>query len=267
MNQTVRNTACAIALAAGAVFGASRANAENVLDLTTAGSSGTRNGALFETNTVQPTGSGVIHSFVRIGEAPSTTVEGYNTDGRPVQFQENTSPTFTRSLPVADLQVVTKNGTDYFAFLLDINQKSSDPLLNLNELQVYLADAPDLHSGFVSETGFAGHSSLVYSLDQGSDGDSGLKMDYNLNSGSGSGDVWAFIKKSAFNGKPANQTFVYLYSKFGDPNGNNDGYEEWAAVVGPNTPSGVPLPASLWGGMALLGAIGAAKIRSRRQSA
>jgi len=72
---------------------------------------------------------------------------------------------------------------------------------------------------------------------------------------------------SKFAGKPANQTYLYLYSKFGDPNGNNDGYEEWAAVVGPNTPSGVPLPASLWGGVALLGAMGAAKIRSRRRSA
>jgi len=268
MNQKVRITACAIALAAGAVFGASRANAaENVLNLTAAGSSGTRNGALFETNTVQPTGSGVIHSFVRISQANQAIVEGYNTDGRGVQFQENTSPTFTRSLPVADLQVVTKGGVNYYAFLLDINQESSKPLLNLNELQIYLADAPDIHTGFVSEVGFAGHSSLVYSIDQGVDGDSGLLMDYNLNSGSGSGDIWAFIKTSAFAGKPANQTYVYLYSKFGDPEGNNDGYEEWAGVVGPNTPSGVPLPASLWGGVALLGAMGAAKIRSRRRSA
>jgi hypothetical protein len=60
---------------------------------------------------------------------------------------------------------------------------------------------------------------------------------------------------------------VYLYSKFGDPNNNNDGYEEWAAVVGPNTPQPIPLPASLWGGMALLAVIGAAKLRSRRQTA
>ncbi|HEV8379587.1 MAG TPA: hypothetical protein VGP99_12110, partial [Tepidisphaeraceae bacterium] len=61
--------------------------------------------------------------------------------------------------------------------------------------------------------------------------------------------------------------YVYLYSSFGVPNDNNDGYEEWAAVVGPNTPSGVPLPASVWGGMALLGLMGAAKIRSRHRSA
>src|SRR6185436_17682783 len=37
MNQKVRITACAIALAAGAVFGASRANAETVLNLTDGG--------------------------------------------------------------------------------------------------------------------------------------------------------------------------------------------------------------------------------------
>src|SRR6266567_4097642 len=109
----VSKAIAALALAAGAVlFGASRANAENVLDLTTAGSSGTRNGALFETNTVQPTGSGVIHSFVRISSNDAVE-QGYNTDGRPLQYDENNSATFTRSLPVADLQIVTKGGVDY----------------------------------------------------------------------------------------------------------------------------------------------------------
>jgi hypothetical protein len=266
MRRTAR-AACALALATGAViFGASRANAENVLNLTTAGSSGFRNGAKFETNIVQPTGSGVIHSFVRISQANQAIVEGYNTDGRPVQFQENTSPTFTHSIKLTDLQIVKKGNVDYYAFLLDINQEASVPKLNLNELQVYLADAPDLHSGFVSETGFAGHSALVYSIDQGADGDSGLLMDYNLNSGSGSGDIWAFIPTANFANKGAANKYVYLYSKFGDPEGNNDGYEEWAAVVGPNS-SPVPLPASVWGGLTLIGAMGVAKIRARRRSA
>ncbi len=261
----VSKAIAALALAAGAVlFGASRANAENVLDLTTAGSSGTRNGALFETNTVQPTGSGVIHSFVRISSNDAVE-QGYNTDGRPLQYDENNSATFTRSLPVADLQIVTKGGVDYYAFLLDINQKNSagDSLLNLNDLQVYRGDAPDL-LGFTPGTGFGAHSTLVYNIDVGPDGDSGLLMDYNLNSGSGSGDVWAFIPTAKFTGT---NPYVYLYSKFGVPNPNNDGYEEWAAVVGVHTPSAVPLPASLWGGLALLGFLGAAKIRSRRQSA
>lgn len=253
----------ALALAAGAMFfGAFQAKAETVLDLTGTPQpkSGTINGALFETNIVQPTGSGVIHSFVRIS-SNATIEQGYNTDGRPLQYDENSSPTFTRKLPLADLQVVTKGGVDYYGFLLDINQQGSVPLLNINDIEVYQGDAGNL-LGFTPGSGFGIHSTAVYKMDGVSD--NGILLDYNINSGSGSGDMWMFIKKSAFSGTGQ---FVYLYSKFGDPNVNNDGYEEWAAVVGPNTPSGVPLPASLWGGLTLLGVLGAAKIRSRRQSA
>ena len=248
---------CAAVAGASALL-ASTANAEVALNLT-AGGSGTINGALFETNQVQPTGSGVIHSFVRIS-SNNAVEQGYNTDGRPLQFDENSSPTFTRSQAKADLQIVSKNGVDYYAFLLDINQQSSTPLLNINDIEVYLGDAPGL-LGFTPGSGFGTHSTVVYQMDASSD--NGILLNYNLNSGSGSGDMWMFIKKSAFTGT---NPWVYLYSKFGDPNPNNDGYEEWATLVGHNTPS-VPLPASLWGGLALMGLVGAAKIRSRRQSA
>jgi hypothetical protein len=262
----VRNAACALALAAGAVFGASRANAETVLDLTNGPfpDSGTINGAIFTTNVQRPTGSGVIDPFVRI-QTNNAIEKGYNTSGRPLQFDENSSPTFTHELALADLQATTISGVTYYQFLLDINQNNSGPtdhLLNLNELQIYLGDAPDLHSGFVSGTGFAGHSTLVYNIDAGSD--NGILLDYNLNSGSGSGDMYAFIPTALFTGT---NKYVYLYSSFGVPNANNDGYEEWAARIGPNTPPAVPIPASVWGGMALMGLIGAAKFRSRRQSA
>ena len=261
-----RGVLCAVVAGASAML-ASTANAETSLNLT-AGGSGTINGALFETNQVQPTGSGVIHSFVRISSANQTIVQGYNTDGRPLQFDENNSPTFTRALPKADLQIVTKGGVEYYAFLLDINQQDSNPLLSLNELEISLGDAPNLLGYSANASGggtqFGTHSTLVYDMDAGSGGDMRVDLNYTLNSGSGSGDLWVFVKKGLFGG---NKTWVYLYSKFGDPNGNNDGYEEWAAVVGPNTPSGVPLPASVWGGMTLLGAIGFAKFRARRQSA
>ena len=250
---------CAAVAGASALL-ASTANAEVALNLT-AGGSGTINGALFETNQVQPTGSGVIHSFVRIS-SNNAVEQGYNTDGRPLQFDENNSPTFTRSQAKADLQIVSKNGVDYYAFLLDINQQDSNPLLSLNELEIYLGDAPDL-LGFSPDhsaggTGFGSHSSLVYDMDGAAD--SRVDLNYTLNSGSGSGDLWVFVKKSLFGGS---KSWVYLYSKFGDPNGNNDGYEEWATVVGHNTPS-VPLPASVWGGLSLLGMLGVSKLRRRQ---
>src|SRR4051812_11837435 len=55
----------------------------------------TINNAVYQTVDQQPTGSGVIHSFVRIGAANQGVVEGYNTDGRPLQFDEKESATFT----------------------------------------------------------------------------------------------------------------------------------------------------------------------------
>ena len=256
----MRKAALFAAVAATATVFTSSANAV-VLNLT-AGGSGTINNAIFSTNEVQPTGSGVIHSFVRISAANENIVEGYNTDGRPLQFDENSSPTFTRSLPKADLQAVTINGTDYYQFLLDINQQDSNPLLTLTDVEVYVADAPNL-LGFTPGSGFGTHSSLVYDMDAGTD--SRVELNYTLNSGSGSGDMWLYIKKSLFNG--GQKPWIYLYSRFGDPNPNNDGFEEWAAIVGPNTPSGIPLPASVWGGMALMGVIAASKLRSRRQPA
>jgi hypothetical protein len=252
----------ALAFAAGAlVLGTFRANAETVLDLTgPVPQSGSIGVALYETNIQQPTGSGVIHSFVRIS-TNDDTVRGYNTDARPLQFDENSSPVFTHSLNKANLVAVTKGGVSYYQFLLDINQQGSDPLLNLNELEIYLGNAPDL-SGFTPGSGFGANSTLVYDIDTGSD--NGILLDYNLNSGSGSGDMYAYIPTASFTGP--NQ-WVYLYSNFGVPNNNNDGYEEWAAVVGPNTPQPIPLPASVWGGLTLLGLMGAAKFRSSRKSA
>jgi hypothetical protein len=89
-------------------------------------------------------------------------------------------------------------------------------------------------------------------------------MDYSLASGSGSGDMFVYVKNSLFVGSGP---YVYLYSSFGNPDGSDAGFEEWATRPGPTNPPTVPLPASLWGGLTLLGAMGAAKIRSRRRSA
>jgi len=238
--------ACAlfgVALARGAVI----IMTPEVLHDLTHGGTVTINSAIFSTTDQQPTGSGVIHSFVRVGAANQAVVEGYNTDGRPLQFDEKTSATFTRSQQLSDLKIVSMGGKDYYQFLLDINQQSSDPLLTLNEVEIYLGNAPDLLSYSPNRsgggTGFGPNSTFVYDLDQGTD--NAIDLDYNLNSGSGSGDMWAFIPKANFDAAKAgnNNNYVYLYSKFGIPHANNDGYEEWSGVEGPN--NFVPEPSSL----------------------
>src|SRR5581483_9329585 len=55
-----------------------------------------------------------------------------------------------------------------------------------------------------------------------------VKMDYRLNSGSGSGDVLVYIPEAAFV-RTSENPYVYLYSKFGVNFAGNSGFEEWAA--------------------------------------
>lgn len=225
------------------------------IDLTTAGSSD-RFSANDSFQQISPssTGTGVIDSFVRI-QTNQDIVQGYNTDARPLQFDENNSPTFTKSLLLSEVPVVTSlAGIQYRQFMLDINQTGTDPLLSLNELQVFLGNSPTLSGATVGAGGllsFGGNANLVYDMD--STGDNTVELNYSLNDGSGSGDMFFYVLNSLFTGT---NPYVYLYSSFGIPNNNNDGFEEWAVLSLPGTPTPFdedPVPAPEPGSLLLLG--------------
>src|SRR5437762_1805244 len=80
---------------------ASAGLATTTWDLTVAPSQATINNALFKTFDLRAAGSGTLHSFVRVA-SNNTTEQGYNTSGRPVAFDENTSPTFTHDALLSD---------------------------------------------------------------------------------------------------------------------------------------------------------------------
>jgi hypothetical protein len=226
-------------------------------DLTAEGNECTINGARFFQSDPQPTGSGVIQSFVRISATPSVIGQGYNTDYRPVEFDTNSSPTFTRSLPTSSVPIVMINGIKYREFGLDVNQVNVAGLSfeSLDKLQIFQSNDPELHGyscsgcpltdGTTAGTFTSNTNTLVYDMDTGATplDDNWIKLDYQLNRGSGSGDMFAYIPDS-FN--PALQ-YVTLYSKFGLNNANNDGYEEWWVRGGPSSspPSSIPEPGSL----------------------
>jgi hypothetical protein len=82
-------------------------------------------------------------------------------------------------------------------------------------------------------------------------GDNKIQMDYALNSGSGSGDMFLYILDSNFD---TNLSNVILFSQFGNPpttsSPSNDGFEEWSVLKsdgggGGGGQSAVPEPASL----------------------
>jgi hypothetical protein len=193
-----------------------------VLDLTTQDATGTAaSGAIVEQVDAQPTGTGHIRSFVRLQGASSGggSQQGFNTDGRPLVFDENKSPQFTRSITLGQVPVVFRDGVAYREFLLDINQKASSPYLSLDEVRVYLGS-----TGNSTSLAALTH---VFDLDAG--GDVSVKLKATLNSGSGSGDMALLIPVSAFAGADPN-SFLYLYSKMGGLSTAtaNGGFEEWA---------------------------------------
>jgi len=228
-----------VALAAASAIAPAFADS---VDLT-AGGTATINGAIFTTSNNQSTGTGVIDSFVRVQD--NGIADGYNTSGRPMFYGDtNTSPTFTHDLLLSAVPIVTIDGTAYREFLLDINQTNANPLLSLDKLQF----ATSATGGATAEWGTFG--TQVYTL-----GANELLLNYSLNNGSGSGDLFVYVPNAVF----GDSQYVYLYSMFGAKGGSyteNDGFEEWA-VRTPITPA-VPEPgtyALMIAGMGVLGFI------------
>jgi hypothetical protein len=235
-------------------------------DLTVPLSSCTIDNAIYSSVQPTPEGSGVIDSFVRIS-TNNPTESGYNTSARPLNFDENSSPTFTHDILLAGTEVTNVGGINYYVFHLDINQNGSNPLLSLDEVQIFTSsqDGQSVNTfGTIQAAGVLDISgNLVYQLDAG--GDHEVVLNYNINGGSGQGDMVLLVPVSVFGVVDPNTTFVYLYSAFGGLQGcsgtyfdrtghaavdpitssceNNDGYEEWYRVTGP-APE-VPEPATL----------------------
>jgi hypothetical protein len=187
----------------------------------------------------QSTGTGVIDPFVRLSTNQPIS-HGYNTSFRPLQYDENNSPNFTRTLSLSEVPVFNIGGIDYREFMLDINQIGTrrGRMLSLDQIEIYLDDSPDL-TGYPSGLG-----TLIYELDDGSD--NWIKLNAMLNHGSGSGDMLAYIPDSLFTGGD----YVYFYSKFGENCPNNGGFEEWAVRKGEPMPV-IPAPGAI-----VLGSIG-----------
>jgi hypothetical protein len=227
----------ACALAGSAAWG------DTVVDLTQGGQQGTIHGARFENAGIRPAGSGVIQSFVRVS-TNNTMEQGYNTSGRPVAFNENTTLTFTHDLTLGAIPTVTIGGATYYWFLLDINQNASNPLLSLDDVRIYTSS-----QGGQTTTNLAALGTSRYQMDGGAGDDNRVELNYNLEAGSGTTDMNMFVPVSFFGGASAS-TFVYLYSQFGLHNANNDGYEEWAVRT-----VAVPLPPGAYAGVGTLGVV------------
>jgi PEP-CTERM motif len=239
--KTSLNVLCALAIGSSSVYA-------TTIDLTTAGAtSGVKtssSGDSFIVTQIDPqsTGTGVIDSFLRV--QANGNQEGYNTSlGTPLNDKGGA---FTRALLLSEVPIVNIGGTDYYQFLLDVNQTSNDGLLSLNQIQLFTSST-DRADGVVTLNGTEPHLSFTggstteqFALASTFSNPYSIELNYNLNPGSGAGDMFFYVAKSGIT-PGLGQTFLILYSQFGTPpgpNDTNDGFEEWAVLK----PSGTTCP-------------------------
>jgi hypothetical protein len=196
----------------------------DVCNLTTRGSTCSAvsyGGAVF-TNSYT-SGTYYIDAFLQIKN--NTTEQGYNTGGDADtstprrDYQLNQTGT-TQNLLLSEVPIVTIGGTEYREFLLRIDEPGSDPMLSLDQLQIFLSPNANL-TNYTSGT--LSGLPAIYDLDSG--GDNYIKLNYSL---SPYGIAVAYIPNSLFTqSTSAGTQYVYLYSQFGSHNVSGGGMEEW----------------------------------------
>lgn len=250
--------ALATLVVAGLAFGAGSAQAAGC-NLYTMTATCAFNGATYAVDNSHPTGTGFIDSFVRIQQ--NGEEQGYNTSGRPVQFDEKTDLTFTHNLTTGEVPVLTNpDGLtgNYRQFFLDINEEANTwgSLLTLDQVQVFVSNTPSITDGYSAAGGgsLAG-ATMVYSMDTATK-DNWVNLDYSLEGGgSGTGDMVLYVPDAGFSG----YKYVYLYSLFGCVPGTKGscgsgantlyqsgaGFEEWWTLSPIAPPPPVPEPTTL----------------------
>jgi hypothetical protein len=219
-------------------------------------------------NVAEASGSGVFDPFVRIS-ANTEQVQGVNTSGRDLVWDENSSPTFTRDLRLDELpQVECPSATGFTAgstcreLGLDTNQEGGAPpgiWISLDAVQIYVSpnanicdetvckngqNQPFNFNPFSESFGLTG-GELIWALD-GLTSDAqfnGISTSSLIDSGSGRADVLLYLSDDLFAAYPGCDYdqglgddcgyYVHVYSHFGSNDINNDGYEEWNVRVLP----------------------------------
>lgn len=237
-----------------------------IMDLTATGLTGTSNGAIFAALS-SGSGTGQYRSFLQVGDTkkdPDLIEKAYNSAYQVTADNPEcgTSAQFNRLLQWPHLPAIENPlGREgwYIEFIGDANEVSGNPsgYISLDKFEVWLSPFADLGATgkYYADWGNLTNTTRIYSMAAGD----WAAIDYNLSSGSGSGDIAVYVPWLNFRSyvwhSGVTAPYVYIYTQFGGQTGSytvassptpvsnwtsSDGGEEWAHREEPFTIKDVP---------------------------